>query len=102
MISEQIELRGHIIDSLLLPKVLDEILTCGGSFTIREIKIGKQRSDAPSQGVGGGMNGERGMIIASPGSDRLKSAFGLAALMASSGRPYIRAMVAALSPGPRT
>ena len=45
MFSEQIELRGHIIDSLLLPKVLDEILTCGGSFTIREIKIGKQRHD---------------------------------------------------------
>ena len=45
MFSEQIELRGHIIDSLLLPKVLDEILTCGGSFTIREIKIGKQRND---------------------------------------------------------
>jgi lysine-ketoglutarate reductase/saccharopine dehydrogenase-like protein (TIGR00300 family) len=45
MYSEQIELRGHIIDSLLLPKVLDEILTGGGSFTIREIKIGKQRND---------------------------------------------------------
>src|SRR5438445_12545893 len=46
MFSEQIELRGHIIDSLTLPKVLDEILTSGGSFTIREIKIGKQRHDA--------------------------------------------------------
>lgn len=45
MFSEQIELRGHIIDSLILPKVLDEILTHGGSFTIREIKIGKQRHD---------------------------------------------------------
>jgi len=45
MFSEQIELRGHFIDSLLLPKVLDEILTCGGSFTIREIRIGKQRND---------------------------------------------------------
>jgi lysine-ketoglutarate reductase/saccharopine dehydrogenase-like protein (TIGR00300 family) len=45
MFSEQIELRGHIIDSLLLPKVLDETLTGGGSFTIREIKIGKQRND---------------------------------------------------------
>ncbi len=44
--SEQIELRGHIIDSLILPKVLDEILTCGGSFTIREFKIGRQRQDA--------------------------------------------------------
>jgi lysine-ketoglutarate reductase/saccharopine dehydrogenase-like protein (TIGR00300 family) len=38
-------LRGHIIDSLLLPKVLDEILTGGGSFSIREIRIGKQRTD---------------------------------------------------------
>jgi len=45
MFSEQIELRGHIIDSLILPKVLDEILTHGGAFTIREIKIGKQRHD---------------------------------------------------------
>src|SRR5262249_32925235 len=45
MFSEQIELKGHIIDSLILPKVLDEILTNGGSFTIRDIKIGKQRHD---------------------------------------------------------
>lgn len=45
MFSEQVELRGHIIDSLILPKVLDEILTNGGSFTIREITIGKQRHD---------------------------------------------------------
>ena len=46
MFSEQVELHGHFIDSLLLPKVLDEILTSGGSFTIREIKIGRQQSDA--------------------------------------------------------
>src|SRR5207245_2279556 len=46
MFYEQIELHGHIIDSLILPKVLDEILTYGGTFTIREIKIGKQRHDA--------------------------------------------------------
>src|SRR6266576_2194108 len=45
MFSEQIELRGHIIDSLILPKVLDEILTYGGTFTIREVKIGRQRHD---------------------------------------------------------
>jgi lysine-ketoglutarate reductase/saccharopine dehydrogenase-like protein (TIGR00300 family) len=45
MFSEQIELRGHIIDSLILPKVLDEILTSGGTFTIREVKIGEQRHD---------------------------------------------------------
>jgi len=46
MFSEQIELRGHIIDSLILPKVLDEILSNGGSFTIREVEIGKQRHDS--------------------------------------------------------
>jgi len=46
MFSEQIELQGHIIDSLLLAKVLDEILTCGGTFTIREIKIGRRQNDA--------------------------------------------------------
>jgi len=48
MFSEQIQLRGHIIDSLLLPKILDEILTQGGQFTIREVSIGQQRTD-PSQ-----------------------------------------------------
>ena len=45
MFSEQIELHGHIIDSLLLPKVLDEILTNGGTFTIHEVRVGKQRHD---------------------------------------------------------
>jgi lysine-ketoglutarate reductase/saccharopine dehydrogenase-like protein (TIGR00300 family) len=45
MFSEQIELRGHIIDSLILPKVLDEILSHGGNFKILEIKIGRQRTD---------------------------------------------------------
>ena len=45
MFSQQIKLRGHIIDSLLLPKVLDKILTNGGQFTIREVKIGQQRAD---------------------------------------------------------
>ena len=45
MSSETVELRGHIIDSLILPKVLDEILTRGGAFKIREIKIGQNRVD---------------------------------------------------------
>src|SRR5438552_1646165 len=49
MFSEQIELRGHIIDSLILPKVLDEILSHGGEFRILEIRIGQQRTD-PSYG----------------------------------------------------
>src|SRR6476620_6593030 len=45
MFSETIELRGHIIDSLILPKVLDQILTHGASFKIAEIKIGQNRAD---------------------------------------------------------
>lgn len=45
MASETVELRGHIIDSLILPKVLDEILTRGGGFKIEEIKIGQKRAD---------------------------------------------------------
>src|SRR3954453_12770853 len=45
MVSETIEVRGHIIDSLILPKVLDQILTRGASFKITEIKIGQNRAD---------------------------------------------------------
>src|SRR5204862_6242035 len=45
MFSETIELRGHIIDSLILPKVLDEILKGGGNFKIAQVKIGQQRAD---------------------------------------------------------
>src|SRR5262245_7950432 len=45
MFSETIELRGHIIDSLILPKVLDQILTRGASFKITEINIGQKRAD---------------------------------------------------------
>src|SRR6267142_5031390 len=45
MFSETIELRGHIIDSLILPKVLDQILNHGANFKIGEIKIGEKRAD---------------------------------------------------------
>jgi lysine-ketoglutarate reductase/saccharopine dehydrogenase-like protein (TIGR00300 family) len=45
MPSETIELRGHIIDSLILPKVLDEIIARGATFKIGEIRIGEQRTD---------------------------------------------------------
>ena len=45
MFSETIELRGHIIDSLILPKVLDQILTHGAHFKIGEITIGQKRAD---------------------------------------------------------
>lgn len=42
---EEVVLEGHIIDSLILPKTLDEILTHGGSFELKEIRIGQRQSD---------------------------------------------------------
>lgn len=42
---EDVQITGHIIDSLLLPKVLDVITTAGGSFRIKKITIGQSRSD---------------------------------------------------------
>ena len=44
-VTEEVEVRGHIVDSLLLPKILDRILLMGGSFQIRECKIGVHRAD---------------------------------------------------------
>lgn len=43
--SEEVEMSGHIIDSLLLPKVLDEITTLGGEYQSQEIRIGHNRHD---------------------------------------------------------
>jgi lysine-ketoglutarate reductase/saccharopine dehydrogenase-like protein (TIGR00300 family) len=43
---EEVLLQGHIIDSLLLPKVLDEIITRGGTYVLREIRIGQRQTDA--------------------------------------------------------
>jgi lysine-ketoglutarate reductase/saccharopine dehydrogenase-like protein (TIGR00300 family) len=42
---ERVELTGHIIDSLLLPKVLDHITAGGGTFRIEQISIGHARQD---------------------------------------------------------
>jgi lysine-ketoglutarate reductase/saccharopine dehydrogenase-like protein (TIGR00300 family) len=42
---EEVEVRGHIVDSLLLPKILDRILQMGGTFEIRECQIGSRRID---------------------------------------------------------
>jgi len=43
--TDDVELAGHIIDSLLLPKVLDEIMSQGGRFEILEISVGQRRQD---------------------------------------------------------
>jgi lysine-ketoglutarate reductase/saccharopine dehydrogenase-like protein (TIGR00300 family) len=42
---EDVEVRGHIIDSLILPKVLDVITAAGGEFTLKDVAIGHGRTD---------------------------------------------------------
>ena len=42
---QEVEVSGHIIDSLILPKVLDCITALGASFRIKQISIGQARSD---------------------------------------------------------
>ena len=48
MPSEHVTLEGHIIDSLTLPKVLDEIVGVGGEFEIVELNIGTRHEDESS------------------------------------------------------
>jgi lysine-ketoglutarate reductase/saccharopine dehydrogenase-like protein (TIGR00300 family) len=42
---ELVEMSGHIIDSLLLPKVLDAINSQGASYEIKDFRIGKGQDD---------------------------------------------------------
>src|SRR5258708_2358776 len=42
---EDVEISGHIIDSLILPKVLDEIAALGGRHHILDINVGERRQD---------------------------------------------------------
>jgi lysine-ketoglutarate reductase/saccharopine dehydrogenase-like protein (TIGR00300 family) len=43
---ETVFLQGHIIDSLILAKVLDTILMMGGTFDLQDVKIGATRETA--------------------------------------------------------
>jgi len=43
---ETVILQGHIIDSLILAKVLDTILTMGGTFDLSDVQIGTTRQEA--------------------------------------------------------
>ncbi len=45
---EEVEVRGHIIDSLLLPKILDAITSRDGAFQIKDIQVGQSRNDPSS------------------------------------------------------
>jgi lysine-ketoglutarate reductase/saccharopine dehydrogenase-like protein (TIGR00300 family) len=38
-------LSGHIIDSMILPQVMDLIMDLGGNFTVEELKVGQHKTD---------------------------------------------------------
>ncbi|MBT6716995.1 MAG: TIGR00300 family protein [Nitrospina sp.] len=46
METEIVVLKGHIIDSLILPKVLDAILQRGGTFEINDLDVGVASEDS--------------------------------------------------------
>jgi len=46
MVSETVEVKGHIIDSLVLPKILDTILGFrGAGFDMEKVHIGRRKAD---------------------------------------------------------
>ena len=45
MASEVVEVEGHIIDSLILAKVLDVILAAGADYQVLDVEIGKTNAD---------------------------------------------------------
>ena len=43
--SDEIEVKGHLIDSSILPKIFDKIMDLQGEFEVEEIDIGKRKKD---------------------------------------------------------
>ncbi len=43
--SQVIEVRGHLIDSMILTKIFDKIMDVKGEFEVQEISIGKKKKD---------------------------------------------------------
>jgi len=38
-------LKGHIIDSMMLPQIMDLVMDIGGNFTIEELRVGQHKTD---------------------------------------------------------
>lgn len=66
---EEVEVEGHIIDSLILPKILDTITAAGGNFQIKRVAIGQTRND-PSYAL---------LSIQAPSIERLQEILSLIA-----------------------
>ena len=44
--TEEITLEGHIIDSWLLPKVMDTVMDLGGEYNMEEIRVGRRKEES--------------------------------------------------------
>lgn len=40
----EIEVRGHLIDSMILTKIFDVIMDLDGEFQVQEFKVGKRKN----------------------------------------------------------
>ncbi len=43
--SQEVEVNGHLIDSMILTKIFDKIMNRGGEFEILDLKVGKKKKD---------------------------------------------------------
>jgi lysine-ketoglutarate reductase/saccharopine dehydrogenase-like protein (TIGR00300 family) len=57
---ETVEVRGHIVDSLILPKILDEIVEAGAQYDIERFDIGRTNSDPSFARIA--LRGERAVL----------------------------------------
>ena len=44
--SKDVEVRGHLIDSMILTKIFDNIMDLDGKFEVTKIKVGKKRVES--------------------------------------------------------
>jgi lysine-ketoglutarate reductase/saccharopine dehydrogenase-like protein (TIGR00300 family) len=45
MSEQEIEVKGHLIDSMVLTRIFDKIMDLGGDFTVVEFNIGKRKNE---------------------------------------------------------
>ena len=43
--AQVVELRGHIIDSLMLPRIMDELMGLGVEYEIQTLEVGQRKTD---------------------------------------------------------
>ena len=44
---QEIEVRGHLIDSMILTRIFDSIMDVKGDFQVLEFTVGKKKKETP-------------------------------------------------------